>query len=647
MHVRSSSVSIYEKLTGIARAPHPTLPASNFCKIKGKGDAMLSVKPASAIANMSREKYSRSFTAKLFGQMRATRALVAIIPAFVCAALLPAAAQDRSADAPATDSVQGTVVNAVTGEGIGRALVYSPDNRYAALTDGQGHFQFTLPESQQFSLPENMNFSTGPGGMVITTRPIVLLARRPGFIEEPEPQFELSPGKDIVIRLLPEAIIQGRILLSDSDAAAGITVELFMKQVQEGRPRWIRSQSVRTNSAGEFRFAELRPGAYKVMTRELLDTDPVDLAPKAQLYGFPPASFAGVNDFASGQTIQLAAGQTFQADIALKRQPYFQVRIPVSDSADSPGMNVVVLAEGHPGPGYALGYDPNAQRIVGTLPRGNYRVESTSYGQQPAGGAVNLTVTGKTPDGPTLTMLPAAQIPVNVREEFTSDFNGTTSVTTPGGGRSFTFYQGPRSQLNLWLEPVDDFGNRGGGSPRPPRSAQDDQLVIEGAQPGQYWVRVEPFRGYVASATSGTTDLLHEPLTVSPGANTQINVTLRDDVAHLQGTVSGIPGDSSSSRENSSAQGTRKNGAYIYCVPLPDRSGQYAEFWADSSGQFDFTELAPGTYRLLAFPRRQPSLPYRDAEAMRAYDSLGTVVQLSPGQTQQVQLQLIPEDNGQ
>ena len=612
---------------------------------------MLSVKPASAIAETSREKYSRFCTAKLFAQMRVTPALAAIIPALVCVVLLPAAAQDRSADAPATGSVQGTVVNAVTGEGIGRALVYSPDNRYAALTDGQGHFHFTLPKSQQSSLPENMNFSTGPGGMVITTRaPFVLLARRPGFSEEPEPQFEPSPGKDIVIRLLPEAIIQGRILLSDSDAAAGINVELFMKQVQEGRPRWTRSQSVRANSAGEFRFAELRPGAYKVMTRELLDTDPVDLAPKAQLYGFPPASFPGVNDFASGQTIQLTAGQIFQADIALKRQPYFQVRIPVSNFADSPGMNVVVLAQRHPGPGYALGYDPNAQRIVGTLPKGSYLIEATSYGQEPAGGTVNLTVTGNASDGPTLTMLPAGQIPVNVREEFTSDWNGTTSVTAPGAGRSFTFYQGPRSQLNLWLDPVDDFGNRGGGSPRPPRSAHDDQLVIEGAQPGQYWVRVQPFRGYVASATSGTTDLLHEPLTVSPGANTQINVTLRDDAAHLEGTVSGIPDDSSSLRENSSAgpsQGARKNGAYIYCIPLPDRSGEYAEFWADSTGQFNSPELAPGTYRLLAFPRRQPSLPYRDAEAMRAYDSLGTVVQVSPGQTQQVQLQLIPEDNDQ
>lgn len=601
-----------------------------------------------ATSKTSREKCSRASALRLFAWIRLSP--VAAIVALACAIWLPAAAQDSPADGSAPDSVEGTVVNAVTGEGIGRALVYSPDNRYAALTDGQGHFHFTLPKSQQPAVPENVTFATGPEGMVVTANsPFMLLARRPGFIEEPESQFG-RPPKDLVIRLLPEAIIQGRILLSDSDAAAGITVELFMKQVQEGRSRWTRSQSVRANSAGEFRFAELRPGAYKVMTHELLDTDPVDLAPKSQIYGFPPVSFPGVNDFASGQTIQLAAGQVFQADIALKRQPYFQVRMPVANFADGLGMSVVVLAQGHPGPGYALAYNPSAQRIDGMLPKGTYLVEATAYSQEPADGAANLSVTGNPSDGPTLTMLPAAQIPVNVRAEFTSDWNGNTTTTMSSGGHTFTFRDGPRAQMSLWLEPVDDFANRGSVQLRPPRSAQDDQLVIEGAQPGQYWVRVQSFRGYVASATSGTTDLLHEPLTVSSGANTQINVTLRDDVALLQGSVSGIPDDSSSLRENSSAepsQGTRKNGAFIYCIPLPDRSGQYAEFWADSTGQFNFSDLAPGSYRVFAFTRPQPSLPYRDAEAMRAYDSLGTVVQLSPGQTQQVQLQLIPGGDGQ
>jgi hypothetical protein len=51
--------------------------------------------------------------------------------------------------------------------------------------------------------------------------------------------------------------------------------------------------------------------------------------------------------------------------------------------------------------------------------------------------------------------------------------------------------------------------------------------------------------------------------------------------------------------------------------------------------------MAPGIYRLLAFKSTQPNLPYRDAEAMRAYDTKGPVVHLSAGQKTSVNLQII------
>src|ERR1700746_2592251 len=47
------------------------------------------------------------------------------------------------------DSVQGTVINAKTNEPIARAVVYSPDNRYATLTDDRGHFEFKFPPQEK------------------------------------------------------------------------------------------------------------------------------------------------------------------------------------------------------------------------------------------------------------------------------------------------------------------------------------------------------------------------------------------------------------------------------------------------------------------------------------------------------------------
>jgi len=42
----------------------------------------------------------------------------------------------------------GTVVNAVTNQPVGRALVYSPDNRYATFTDGEGISNLICPRSK-------------------------------------------------------------------------------------------------------------------------------------------------------------------------------------------------------------------------------------------------------------------------------------------------------------------------------------------------------------------------------------------------------------------------------------------------------------------------------------------------------------------
>jgi hypothetical protein len=570
----------------------------------------------------------------------------------VCSALLilfgascrPVIAQEVQ---PETETIQGTVVNEVTGEGIGRALVYSPDNRFATLTDGQGHFEFIVPKPKQSPAEDNGEF-VFRGIRTLMTRGrqtfYSFSARKPGFLEDPGNNVQAAPGTDSTIRLIPEAIIKGRVIASESEGAAGINIQLFARQVHDGMPRWVRSQAATANSNGEFRFADLMPDTYKIMTQELLDTSPVVRAPGSQIYGFPPICFPGVRDFASGAPIQLTAGQTFQADIPLARQPYFPVQIPVTNPADSNGLNVSVAAQSHPGPGYSLGYNPATQRIEGLLPRGSYLVEATAFGPTMASGSVNLAVAGKSSDAAPLALIPGLQIPVNVREEFTSnDWHGTTFFTE--GGRSYTFQSGPRLYLNVSLMPADDFAERGSASLRPPLSRGDNTLVIDGIEPGLYRLRVNTSHGYVASATSGSVDLLREPLAIFAGSHTQIDVTMRDDVARVTVTLAGLHDSSPGSSERPSSRPVVLTpSAYIYWVPLPDSSGQFQESEISSEGQFS-TEIAPGTYLVMAFARRQNSLPYRDAEAMSAYETQGQVVHLAAGQTQHVQLQLIQGSN--
>ncbi len=530
-----------------------------------------------------------------------------------------------------SNTVRGTVVNALTGQPIGRALVRSSDNRYAMFTDSEGHFEFTLPRLELY--PNGGSAYVGP------TAVMWLIARRPGFLETPNGNrpVEVSPGTEVTIPLMPESLIKGRVALPAADPARGIDVELFSREVRDGSLRWTQKGSARTNSNGQFRFAELESGTYKVLTREWMDNDPEGTVPGGQAYGFPPVYFPNATDFATASTIQLTAGEIFEADMSLVRQPYYLVKIPVTNAEHNAGMSLTVSPQGQRGPGYSLGYDRGKNAIVGQLPNGKYLVEATLYEPGPAaGGSVNLVVAGAPAEGPSMVISGNNSISVNVKEEFTSN-EGPGSGSWTDGKHTFPL-RGPRLYLRISADALDDFGQWGGSSVRPPTGANDDSLFLDYLAPGKYWLRLTSSRGYIASASIGGTDLLREPLVVVPGASTPIEITMRDDTAELEGTLLGI-GASPANSGRFSPQG------FIYCIPLPDSPGQFLELSASSDGTFDYRMVAPGVYRVIAFRRQQRDIPYRDPEAMKAYENKGQVVHFAPGQKVTLQLQIVSDSD--
>ncbi len=562
--------------------------------------------------------------------------LLAIVLAAACASLGQVSGSGPLAGTQST-TIRGTVVNSITNAPISRALVYSPDSRYAMLTDGEGHFEFTLPktasdrEQLYMGPPEHMLNVSG------LDHPFWLMARKPGFLEDSNngTQAPATPDREITIPLMPEGLIKGRVTTSEADPPSGINVQLYSRQVQDGMPRWVQASSARANSEGEFRFAELQPGTYKVLTNEWMDSDPVTAIPGAQLYGFPPVYYPGVADFASASAIALTAGETVQADLPLTRQPYYPVSVPIANADQNGGMNITVSLQGHRGPGYSLGYNAGKQSIEGTLPSGNYLVEATTYGHASSTGTGHLTVAGAPTVGPTMTLVPSSAIEVRVAEEFTApEPNNFTSMWNVAG-RSFEVH-GPRTYLQVRLEKDDDFDQQRTAFPRSPTGPNDESLVIDNLSPGKYWLRASSGRGYVASATMGAVDLLHEPLVIAAGSTVPIEIKLRDDFAEIDGTITGIATGSIPT------PGSAELPIFLYCVPLADGPGQFEEFGASTTdGKFTQDRMPPGAYRIMAFPNAQPRLPYRDPEAMKAYDSLGMVVHLSSGQKTSVQVPMI------
>jgi hypothetical protein len=524
--------------------------------------------------------------------------------------------------------VSGTVINWVTKAPIPRALVSTSDNRLAMLTDGEGHFELTMPQVNTGVSGTSVFSSVGGAYQGCSSW---LEARKPGYLDCIEPETG-SRDNDLTIALVPEALIHGRVSVDGSEPLSGTDVQLFYREVADGFPRWMPRHEVRTNSAGEFRFAELPAGEYKLLTRERTDDDPVADAP-GRMYGYPPVFYPGAADFASAETIHVSAGQTVEADLVAARQPYYRVNIPVSNSDVSSGLTVTVRSQA--GPGYSLGYNPVTKRIEGFLPNGNFIVEGTAFGPNVLSGMVNLKVDGAGGESAAMTLVPGGSITLDVKEHFT-DTTWSPSRSWNDGKRKFTV-RGPRAYLQARLEAADDSEPMRGASLGPPT---DESLVLENVLPGRYWLRLDTAHGYVASARLGDLDLLRQPLVVTSGPSAPIEVELRDDTAEIEGTVTGIGPASADLASRLSRRQT-----WVYCIPLPDGPGQFNQFIVEEAGQFHDARMAPGAYRIVAFASRQQHLPYRDAEAMKAYEARGPVVHLSAGQKVSVQVPLITDSD--
>lgn len=560
-----------------------------------------------------------------------------------CVGLIAGRASAQTVDAENRETISGTVINAVTGAPVPRALVHASDESLATLTDSAGHFEFHLPkpsaDGDTASTGQGSGASFSPQFTPMLVRgsagtQLWLTARKPGFVDNASARIspQSSSEDEVTIALTPEALITGRVSLSTGEAGLGVSVQLLTQQVRDGVPRWVPHGQERTNSSGEFRFPDLHAGSYKLVTGELLDNDPVVAVPGGQAFGFPPVYYAGAPDFASSETIELTAGQNFQANLSLTHQPYYPVSIPLADEELEGGVNVNVYLQGKRGPGYSLGYNPSTHAIEGLLPNGNYVVEAFAFGPTSSGaGTENLRVAGTAAQGAPLPFVHHASVTLAVKEEF-SNTNRNETRSWSDGKHNYTL-RGPRSYLFAALEPMDDFEMERGTALRPPVAPNDEAIVLENVLPGRYWLRLTTQRGYVAEASAGGVDVLHEPLVVDAGANIQVEVQMRDDLAELEGTVTGIS-------HPDAALGVPASPGWLYCIPMPESAGQFQQVAISSDGTFGTLSVAPGNYRLLAFSTQQQQIPYRDAEAMKAYDGKGPIVHIDGSQKVSAQVPL-------
>jgi len=529
-------------------------------------------------------------------------------------------------------TVRGRVLNRVTNEPIGRALVTTVGDEYAAITDDRGLFEMKIAEQRQEAANVAGSRPAGDDIGVIsqfeTAR--AFQAKRPGFLENRQPAIgdadQKSKEIEVTIYLVPEALIVGRVAVPGSEGDVRIRCELYRHQTIEGRERWQPAGNFTTWGSGEFRFSGLEAGTYRLITHEEMDRDSVAPGPGAQLFGYPPIYYPNTTDFSLASPIVVKAGETAQANVTVARRQYYRVRIPVRNTPLA-GANVTVYPTEHWGPGWSLGYNPVQRVIEGMLPDGDYTVELEIFGETTSTGVAHFLVKGEALEGAPLYSVPDSSVTVNVRTEFQSVRNGESQESAE------TFSRERLVNLVVTLRPLEEFGSTGReSSARPVEGTENRTLTILNVRPGRYHVVAQATNGYVASIRSGGVDLLNQPLVVGPGGGVPpIEITLRDDGAEVSGTVEGAAGV-----KEHWQQGRTNIPKYwrVFLLPIGRMIWQEPPWYRTWDGTFRLSNVPPGEYLVVAYEEYQKdlNLPLGDEEFVRGLEGKGQRIHVETGE---------------
>lgn len=562
---------------------------------------------------------------------------------------VPQLAEQNAAPSELPDRIRGVVINSVTHEPISRALVLSPDNSFATMTDSRGRFEFafTPAESQQATplVTVTDGFQLNRGFQpAASNRPNALMARKVGFLSPDIPLniSEVSSTQQVLtISLVPEARIVGHVILPGSDGSDRMQVALYRRNVREGQEHWDMMTNATTRSDGEFRLAELPSGSYKLLTLEQLDRDPMTFDPRGQIFGFPPLYYPSASDFDTAAVIRLAAGETFQPTMSPTKRPYYPVNLGFTTPLDTPQIQINVWPQAHPGPGYSLGYNTRDGAIEGSLPDGTYTLQTISYGPNRIAGQLNFTVAGAPVTGPAVTLMPGSSIAINVSEEFqhTQAEPSPQFFSSIGGPRAMAPNPRRPNYLQVMLLPDEQFGLSSAVSLRPPSGPDDESLVIEGVLPGRYRVSVNTSIGYAASITSGSTDLLRQPLVVGIGGSTPpLEITMRDDGAEVEGKIDSTNVTPDRATANN---GSNQPLGFVCLAPIDRMDDRCKIVWTGPDGTFTFQQLAPGSYYALAMDRSHLQFESLSNEILTQYESKIQVIRVAQEQKERVRLPLI------
>lgn len=548
-----------------------------------------------------------------------------------------------AAPAAAKTTLHGVVIDTATGEPLPRALVrvLSEGNVVGALTDGEGRFAIAdVPTGTQ-----------------------QIEAQKPGFFDEmaetaargqwneadfAHTVFVVADAPDLELRLEPANSIRGQVTLSTGETARDIQITLVKQTVDQGRTTWQVAGNGRTNADGVYRFGGLSDGEYALYTapemedgRGLMLVEP-NRTRNVEHNGYPSLFYPQAHDLAGAAKISLQGGMQGEANLTLALEPFYEVTasIPPAESVAETDLPFrfgpmysaqVTDSEGRP-LAYVAVYDPRSHTVQASLPNGNYRFVVT--GMQPrlmlgdARRQISMAMSERGRMAGELEFAVAGRSVTNLHIPVALVSSGAVEVNLA----RTTAHAAEASATSEDEQAVTILLSQAGGSVAFGMISQyahgplNGPLTTQYVQPGTYWAHTNVADPHicVGSLTAGGANLAREPLVIGAnGPAVPLAVNLRDDCARLTLTLPA----------SAAGTGIGEEPFYtVYVVPEFDSTVDVVPqtLRASTGGTVTLEGLTPGSYRVYAFDK-PVALPSHDRAALQALPSAGQSVELAPG----------------
>lgn len=490
------------------------------------------------------------------------------VPLFIAASL--------AGQTAARFTVSGTVVNSVTNEPIRRALVAVGGSLVFSGDDGR----FEVKDV--------------PAG------PAMISVQKPGYFDVPGDRKNVvaqSGRNEVLLKLVPESHIEGRIVDDDGEPLAGVNVQLLGDRIVDGTQELTFQGGAATDGRGHYAINGINAGMFVMRILPFPDQW-VTATGESGRRVFAGRYYPNASDSSGAQRLEVAAGQTMQADFKLRSEPAFHIAGVIGPAIPSLGISLEDAEGQQLGIGMRLDLK-TGKFLVWNVPNGTWTLHFGSGDEQGHVYAATETVaiSSKSVDDVRVFLQPLATIPVEV---------------TDAAGESL-------EAANLQLQLAQH-----NSSPKYFAMKQPEHpLELTNVEPGTYKAIVSiAGEQCIDSVTSGNLDLEREALTVEAGTQPKpIHVSVSKNCATL--TVS------------TSLRNSNEKAAVL--LLSPDLSGGPFIREVDGSASARFDDISPGDYIVYAFTNME-GLEYRNPEVMRTFQ--GQPITLSANENARLTLEV-------